>query len=95
MRSRYTAYSQNNETYLLNTWHASTRPTSLSLHQDAAIKWVELKILHTEAGGENDAQGRVEFSARYKVNGKAQRMTENSEFLKQEGHWFYVKGQVE
>ena len=32
MRSRYTAYTLNLETYLLKTWHPQTRPASIDLN---------------------------------------------------------------
>lgn len=94
MRSRYTAYVQQNETYLLQTWHRSTRPHELALRQQAPVKWLGLKIIRTEAGTENDNTGVVEFVARYKVNGKAQQLGEVSQFVKESGRWFYVQGEV-
>jgi SEC-C motif-containing protein len=36
----------------------------------------------------------VEFVARYKVQGKAHRLHERSRFVRQEGRWFYVDGDV-
>jgi len=91
MRSRYTAYVLVNEAYLLTTWHTSTRPASLSLNESQPDKWLGLKILSSD-GGSNDQQGSVEFIARYKVNGKAGRLHEVSEFVREAGQWFYVKG---
>jgi SEC-C motif-containing protein len=38
---------------------------------------------------------RVEFVARYKVQGKAHRLHENSRFVRQQGQWFYVDGDIE
>ena len=95
MRSRYTAYTQMNSDYLLTTWHPSTRPKSFSLDGDAPIKWINLSVKKTLFGSSDDNQGTVEFVARYKVNGKAGRMSETSHFRKEEGQWFYVSGEVE
>ena len=34
----------------------------------------------------------VEFVARYKVNGRAQRLHEVSRFVREDGRWFYLDG---
>lgn len=91
MRSRYTAYVQHQEDYLLQTWHSSTRPQHLSLDQPPVIKWLGLKILRTEAGTEHDETGLVEFVARYKLNGKAERLHETSLFVREHGTWVYLQ----
>ncbi|OQS40778.1 YchJ family protein [Chromobacterium haemolyticum] len=91
MRSRYTAYARGDEAYLLASWHPSTRPQALDLAADAGVvKWLGLEVLATEAGGE----GWVEFAARYKVSGKAERMRERSRFAREDGRWFYVSGEL-
>lgn len=96
MRSRYCAYVLNNEAYLLNSWHSSTRPAALGLaeHEHGTAQWIGLKIISTSAGGPDDAEGMVEFVARYKINGKAHRMQEKSRFVKEAGCWLYVDGEV-
>lgn len=94
MRSRYSAYVRGEEAYLLATWHASTRPPSLDLAEDAATKWLGLEIKRTEAGGEQDQRGLVEFVARYKVGGRAHRLHEVSRFVREDGRWYYVDGDV-
>ncbi len=92
MRSRYSAYVCGDAKYLSHTWHASARPQAMDAER--AVKWLGLEILMTEAGGDGDAQGTVEFVARYKVNGKAYRLHERSRFVKEGGQWFYVDGDV-
>lgn len=93
MRSRYTAYVNNNEDYLLATWHESTRPQQLELASETPNKWLGLKIVTKQAGGIQDNEGTVEFIARYKVNGKAHRLHEHSRFIRQQGQWFYLSGE--
>lgn len=93
MRSRYSAYTRGDESYLLRTWHASTRPEALALAQ-APVKWLGLRILGTEAGGRDDCAGWVEFEARYKPQGRAARLRERSRFLREDGQWLYVDGIV-
>lgn len=94
MRSRYTAYVVGNENYLLETWHPSTRPGSLRLEQATSPKWIGLDIKATKQGEENDNEGTVEFVARYKVNGKAERLHEVSRFIKEQGKWYYLDGNI-
>ncbi len=89
MRSRYTAFTQNNEVYLLQSWHADNRPQALHLVDQKKIKWIELKILWHETA---ETSATVEFIARYKVNGKAEKMHELSRFIKEEGRWYYLDG---
>ncbi|MGD8783434.1 MAG: YchJ family protein [Thioalkalispiraceae bacterium] len=95
MRSRYTAYALNNDAYILATWHSSTRPVSLHDKNQLPVKWVELKVLNSSQPAENDNRAIVEFTARFKVGGKAERMHEISEFKKEAGKWYYLQGKVD
>ena len=95
MRSRYTAYVRNRTDYLLASWHASTRPAVLDLDSSAAGQWLGLKILQSQAGGPEDQEGTVEFVARFKGHGRAERLHERSRFVRENGRWFYVDGVLE
>ena len=90
MRSRYSAYVLNNEPWLLATWHPSTRPKSIELSTEPQPKWLDLKIVRHENTGTN--QATVEFIARYRVAGRAQRLHEISRFVREDGHWYYLDG---
>ena len=94
MRSRYTAYVFGLEGYLLQTWHPDTRPSALNLADDLtgnlATKWLGLQVKHFEQYDENHAT--VEFIARYKIAGKAERLYEISQFVKIKQQWLYVDG---
>jgi SEC-C motif domain protein len=92
MRSRYTAFTLHKEEYLLATWHASTRPTSLGLAEDVANKWIGLSVKRHEQQDADHAI--VEYVARYKVNGRAYRLHEVSRFVREQGRWFYVEGEM-
>jgi SEC-C motif-containing protein len=92
MRSRYTAYVLGAEDYLLGTWHASTRPAQLGLAEAAAVKWLGLEELRVEGGGPGDSEGIVEFVARCKPAGRAERLHEVSRFVREDGRWFYLDG---
>ena len=92
MRSRYTAYALKREPYLLATWHASTRPQALKLDDDAWTKWIGLDVKrHTL---QDQTHATVEFVARCKINGRAQRLHEVSRFVCESGCWFYVDGDI-
>ena len=87
MRSRYSAYVLGLIDYLVATWHPSTGPGDLELQP---IKWLGLEVLHADQTGD---AGVVEFVARCKVNGRAERMHELSRFVREAGRWYYIDGQ--
>jgi SEC-C motif-containing protein len=90
MRSRYCAFVLKNERYLLDSWHASTRPSSIEFVPDQ--KWLGLKIVGSST--EQD-RAEVEFIARFRIGGaSAQRLHERSRFLREKGAWFYVDGDL-
>ena len=91
MRSRYTAYTLQRADYLLTTWHTSTRPASLDL-TNSPQRWMGLTIKRHEQPHADRAV--VEFIARYKINGRAYRLNEISRFVREQGHWFYVDGDI-
>ena len=90
MRSRYTAYVLDLEAYLLKTWADETRPIALNLNVDKSTKWLGLQIKRAEKTSETIAI--VEFIARYKINGKAEKLHEISQFVRVEDCWFYLNG---
>lgn len=87
MRSRYTAYVLQRDSYLLATWHPSTRPSTLALQK---TKWLGLQVLRHQQLDETHAI--VEFKARYKVQGRAARLHEISRFVREQERWLYVDG---
>jgi len=94
MRSRYSAYVLDDEAYLIQTWHESTRPERLGLDVNEPARWVGLVIINTKKGKEDDAEGWVEFVAYYKSNGSMMRIHENSHFIKENGQWLYLDGEL-
>jgi SEC-C motif-containing protein len=57
-------------------------------------KWLGLKIIAVQAGQVGDDQGTVEFVARFKIAGRAQRLHEISQFEKWAGRWVYLRGEL-
>ncbi len=86
-RSRYSAYVLQHEDYLLRTWHVSTRPLKLNMDK---VRWLGLQLRRTQAGTAMDREGIVEFVARYKRQGRAERLHETSRFVREDGQWFYI-----
>ncbi len=93
MRSRYSAYVLKNQHYLLTTWHPQQRPAELDF-EHSEHHWIGLKIKSCQQGQSHDIRGSVHFVARFKINGKAQRLEEQSLFEKINGQWFYVKAKL-
>ncbi len=89
MRSRYCAFVLEREAYLLSTWHASHRPSSVEF--EPGVKWLGLDVRsHTR---QDDSRAQVEFVARQKpANGAAVRLHERSRFVCEGGRWLYVDG---
>jgi SEC-C motif-containing protein len=98
MRSRYSAYVLGLDDYLLATWHASTRPTTLD-PAEPGLRWLGLEVRRTHGGGSSSSDGgsdsaEVEFVARSKLGGRAHRLHETSRFVREGGRWFYVDGKL-
>lgn len=91
MRSRYSAFVVRRDNYLLDTWHPSTRPSSID-DDGGSLRWLGLDI---KAVATQDADhATVEFVARSKQDGRAHRLHELSRFVRENGRWFYVDGDL-
>ena len=90
MRSRYTAYGLRDRDYLLATWQQAYRPSWLAL--DEAIRWLDLTILDAPAAVGNVAS--VEFEAKLMLAGRVEAMHEISQFVFEQGRWFYTHGEM-
>lgn len=96
MRSRYSAYALGLSAYLIETWHASTRPATLDLAEMPGQRtiWLGLSVNNHRVIDERHAE--VEFIARYRVGGgRASRLHERSRFVREDGRWFYLDGQMD
>ena len=92
MRSRYSAYVLGLADYLIQTWHASTRPASLE-PDPPGLRWLGLSI---KARTTDDADhASVEFVARSKLGGRAHRLHETSRFVSEDGRWYYLDGTLD
>lgn len=93
MRSRYSAYAQGREAYLLATWHPTTRPAALDLGEGEGTKWLALDV--RQCRQPDPTHATVEFVARFRHGGRGGRMHEISRFVLEGDRWFYVDGQVD
>jgi SEC-C motif-containing protein len=93
MRSRYSAYVHGNFTYLLDTWHSSSR-TSADFGPLSGIRWNGLEILRVEGGGPDDREGMVEFTVHFQQSDAPLTLHEKSRFIREGGQWFYLDGKI-
>jgi SEC-C motif-containing protein len=91
MRSRYSAYVLGLHDYLLATWHASTRPAAIAA-DPPGLRWLGLELRRHVVHDADHAT--VEFVARSKRNGRASRLHETSRFVREDGRWSYVDGEL-
>jgi SEC-C motif-containing protein len=92
MRSRYTANAVGDTAYLLKSRHPSTRPQSMNPR--SGPDWLGLEILNTEQGRREDAWGTVEFRALYATAAGVKILHERSRFVREDGFWYYVDGDL-
>ena len=91
MRSRYTAFVREDADYLLATWHPDTRPPALSF--EPGTKWLGLEVRDHRVLDADHAE--VEFVARHRAaGGRAVRLHERSRFVREQGRWYYLTGDV-
>lgn len=92
MRSRYSAFVRDLRPYLLASWHASTRPAALE-PPEPGLRWLGLSVKRQTL--QDADHGIVEFVARSKLGGRAHRLHEVSRFVREDGQWFYVDGDID
>lgn len=89
MRARYSAFVKGEFEFVHRTWDERKRPPLAELQRDDGGKWLGLEVRKHIAGVDESS---VEFVARYKLDGRAQRLHEISRFVRVQGDWFYVDG---
>ncbi len=90
MRSRYSAHVLGLTPYLQDTWHPRTRPTSIA-PPPPGLRWIGLEVRQHALIDADHAT--VEFVARSKLGGRADRMHVTSRFERVDGRWLYVDEQ--
>ena len=90
MRSRYSAYVLQDAAYLRDTWHPDTRPVQIDF--EPGLRWLGLQVQQHRVTGDHRAS--VRFVARSKLAGRAHRLVETSRFVRQDGRWYYLNGEI-
>jgi SEC-C motif-containing protein len=94
MRSRYTAFTENNWEYLVLTSHPAEKKEMARLESallDPSVHWKKLEILGASKGREQDSEGQIDFLAHYVKDGALQTLRESSRFYKVNGRWVYSR----
>jgi SEC-C motif-containing protein len=97
MRSRYSAYVKKEIAYIIDTILPEKQTT---LDEQGIRRWSEnaqwqkLQILNTEDGGQNDAEGKVEFIAHYIDKGQTSKHHEIGKFTKYNDRWYYNDAEI-
>jgi SEC-C motif domain protein len=98
MRSRFAAYAAGRCAYLAATTAAAERE-KLDMGElkeyCKALRCLGLEILKVQAGGPEDATGEVTFRAKLLLNGRRFLHREHSRFVREDGRWVYLDGEVE
>jgi SEC-C motif-containing protein len=94
MRSRFEAFRDADDAWLLASWHPSTRPAAIDL--GANPWWRGLQIVDVVSGLAGDTTGIVEFRATYvAAPGELGVLHERSRFVNERGRWYYLDAEVE
>ena len=91
MRSRYSAYVVGAIDYLGETLHPEHRTDwdrEATQRWASQSSWKSLEIRHTEAGGESDDEGYVDFVASFEEQGQLKVHQERSRFQRHAGRWY-------
>ncbi|MCV6604461.1 MAG: YchJ family protein [Porticoccaceae bacterium] len=94
MRSRYSAFSMGLVDYLISSHHPGQRTPNerQSLQQSMEnTHWLKLQIIHSQCG---DSKGVVEFIATCEEDGQLGQLRERSNFVRENGHWYYLDGEL-
>ena len=95
MRARYTAYATGEIDFVFDTQASGgdvDREATEAWSRES--KWLGLEVCKVERGGPDDAEGEVEFIARYENGGEEHQHHERASFEKKGGVWKLVDGRL-
>ena len=92
MRSRFSAFAKGTWDYLEKTRYPDGQELSAwyktkFLHD--GITWKNLEIVGVKNGESSEEEGEVSFIAHYVENGEEKVLQEVSNFIKEDGKWYY------
>ena len=88
MRSRYTAYTQADTDYIQDTMRGKAAQGYNSIEAKAwalQCEWIDLRVVNAKGS-------QVEFVARFRQHGAIHFIHELSDFVQQDGRWYYIDG---
>ena len=94
MRSRYSAYAQGNAKYIFNTYakdKQAENPVKEIAEFANSCQFIKLEIIDSQ---DQSDTGYVKFKAHYLFGNLYCTLHEKSEFIKVEGAWFYLDGDI-
>lgn len=95
MRARYTAHVKVAIDFLFESTHPKYREGYD--HEGTKVwaeesEWYGLEILETSAGGAEDKEGEVTFTARFRDKEGLRSHHERGQFKKEKGRWLFTEG---
>lgn len=93
MRSRYTAYTLAKIDYIKATMRGDALVGFQAIEAERWAKrvcWIRLEVFHSTI--ENETTGYVEFEASFVDHARLKSIHEHSQFIREEGQWYYVGG---
>ena len=94
MRARYSAFVGVQTDFIFATTHPDHRKgydhAGTKAWAESAV-WEGLEIVDCQRGGEGDADGEVEFIARFREKGVLREHHERAQFEKDKGAWFFTE----
>ena len=97
MRSRYTAYTLGNLEYVEQTCSEKAMRSFNRVDMEKSLpgtEWKGLKVTDTSGGQQEDITGTVNFTFRYRHNGRDFAQTEISKFIRVDGIWKYDDSEI-
>lgn len=95
MRSRYSAYALGHVDWIIASQSPDGRQfvdRRATEEWSSRAEWHGLEIVQTQEGGLGDAEGVVEFKARYKIQDEDIVHHEIASFRKEDDTWYFVDG---
>ncbi|MDD9155409.1 YchJ family metal-binding protein [Aliivibrio sp. S4TY2] len=97
MRSRYSAHVKKLTQYIIDTYHPTCNAEEFKegIEDSIQLDWRKLKVTSAHLSAQVDNEGFVSFKATYSEDGQLHQLKEHSRFLKEDGKWYYIDGEVE
>ncbi|OBT14033.1 hypothetical protein A9264_01845 [Vibrio sp. UCD-FRSSP16_10] len=95
MRARYCAHELDLVQFVIDTYHpnCNAQAEADAIAESVHGEWTKLEVVES-AQGSHDNEGFVTFNAYFIEDKRQYSFTEKSRFLKEEGQWFYIDGEM-